>query len=151
MAALFLLDLLRRLPEEKIGADRRAEDRDEARCEGRSSIRRAGTKTPRSASPHGQMDRQNDRDIGEKAERRELQDRGILAIVEEDLEQHADQSKAERIGDELAANEHLHHGAHRAEVGAKIDDIGDQQQRRRPTRAVAVGNAGEDWLRCRDR
>ena len=49
----------------------------------------------------GHVHAEHDRDIGEQAERREFQDGGILAVVEEDLEQHAKHAEAERVGDHV--------------------------------------------------
>ena len=97
------------------------------------------------------MHAEHDRDVGEQAERRELQDSGILAVVEEDLEQHAKQAEAERVGDNFAAQEHLHDGAHRAQVGAEIDDVGEEQERdRRPQERLGVvpPEVGGDTSSC---
>ena len=85
-ASLLVLDLLGRLPEEEVGADRRAEHRDDGDDVLRVSTRAAARQARARPRPSGHDD-EHRRDIGEQRQRQPFQHRDVARIADEDLEQ----------------------------------------------------------------
>src|SRR6218665_1666033 len=104
MMAMLFLDLLTGLPEEEIGADRRAEDRDERGRIGGVELDIGYHHRPERLAP-GDMDDEQHRDIGEEGERRPFEDRGIARIAEPDLEDDAENAEQQGVERGIAAGE----------------------------------------------
>ena len=140
------LGLLRRLPEEEVGADRGTEDGDDAddivdvqgerRHEGRAHDLR-----PRHA------DHEGGGDIGEERQCRPAEVSGVAPVCQEDLEPGAEGAECHDIDETRAADQQAQRIGHRAEIGAEIDGVGDEQQRdqamQQPGRVVAADIRGD--------
>ena len=79
--------------------------------------------------------------------RRPFEDGGIARIAQHDFEDDADDAEAERVEPGIAAGEQRQRRAHRAEVRAEIDDVGDQQQRDH-VHSTGADNGGAGCGRC---
>jgi hypothetical protein len=51
-----------------------------------------------------------------------------MAVVDEDLRQHADGTEGQSVENRISADEQLKCSAHGAEVGAQVDDVRNQQE-----------------------
>ena len=125
---MLFLDFLPGLPEEEIGADRRAEDRDEGRGIGGVELDIGYHHRPERLAP-GDMDDEQHRDIGEEGEGRPFEDRGIAWIAESHLEDDAEDAEQQGVEPGIAAGQQRQRRAHGAEIGAEVDDVRHQQER----------------------
>ena len=75
------------------------------------------------------MHHEQHRDIGKEGERRPFEDCGVARIAKADFEDDAEDPEQQGIESGLASGEQGQRRTHRAEIGAEIDDIGDEQQR----------------------
>lgn len=79
------------------------------------------------------------RDIGEQRKRGEFEDGSIALIVEEDFEQQGHGTEQQGVENWVAPGQELQRRAHRAQVGAKVDHVGDEQQAyREPQQRLGV-------------
>ena len=122
-----VLGLLRGLPEEAIGRDRRAQHRDHGDdvVFAQREIRHEGAIEDQ---PPGHVHHERDGHIGEQHEAGPFQDGDIALVAGEHLEQHAADREADGIEADRAADQQLQRRGHRAEIGAEIDDIRHEQQ-----------------------
>ena len=141
-----LLRFLRRLPEEAIGRDGRAQhgnDRDDIlRLEGKIGHERVvGDRTPR------HIDRQRGGDVGEQRQAAPFQDRHISIVAGKNLQQHAGHREPDDVQMRRAMDQQCQHVPHRAQIGADVDDVGEQQQAhddpQQPGRIVRADIAGD--------
>ena len=127
MAAVLLFHFLPGLPEEQVGADRRPEDRDQrhrvvlVEVEGRDQ----GV-ADRFAPRH--MTDEHHRDIGKQRQRGPLEDAGVARVAHPHLEHDAGQPEQRGEQQHRPGHDQSQNRAHRAEVGAEVDHVGDQQQ-----------------------
>jgi hypothetical protein len=141
-----VLDLLRRLPEEQVRADRRAEHGDDhrrvflQRSRGRQECPGLDRFQERLSPRHA--DRQDDRDVGEHRERQPLEDAHRTLVREQHLRGDADGAEGEHVERLRPADDQLERFGHRADVGGDVDGVGDDQHRHQrdgqPARAHLV-------------
>ena len=122
------LGLLRGLPEEQVGADRRAEDGDDHQQEiaverDRGEQRRAQHFPPR------HMDEEGRDDIGEQRPGQELEIAGIRVVRHGDLGEQAGHAECQSVEHRPAADHEAKHLSHRGKIGGDIHRVGDHQQR----------------------
>ena len=84
-------------------------------------------KIPRSACAPIDVHQQDDAHISEQAERQPFQDMRILAVRNEDLQHDAEQGEDNHEDMLLPPPTSWRGGGHRAEVGADVEDIGDEK------------------------
>ncbi len=123
-----LLDFLRRLPEEEIGADRRAEQRDD------DGQRFAGQREPRPDDAGERLaprygDREHHGDVRQQRERQPLEVADVALVGQEHLQQQAGDAEDDRMAVLGAADDELQRVAHRCDVCGHVDRIGDHQHR----------------------
>jgi len=125
--ALQLFDLLRRLPEKQIGADRGSEDRDHGgRVRGvEYEVRNERVLEGRFPWHAGHED---DPDISEQRQCRPFQYGRISRIAQEGFKQNADDAEHDRIRLMGTADQQAERRSHGAEIGAEIDDIGREKE-----------------------
>ena len=127
LALVHLLDLLRGLPEEQIGADGGAEHGDHHQEIIGIDVR---------LRPHGRqqrraprdLHREGGRDVGEQRQRQEFQDRRIAAIGDEDLQQGRAGGEDQRVLVIEPANDQRQRLRHRGDVGGDVEGVRDDQQ-----------------------
>ena len=123
-----LFGLLRGLPEEQIGRDRGAEDRDDGgeviRAPGQFRDQHAGQCLAPRNMCKGQCG-----DVGEQAERQPFQHRYVAFVVHEDLRDHRRHAKEQDVEDGMSTNQKPGGVRHGGEVGCDIDGVGDGQHR----------------------
>ena len=124
---MLFLDFLAGLPEEQVGTDRRAQDRDHGHGVGGGPLDVWNDQGGQRLAPrHARYG--DDRDIGKQRKGRPLQDRRIALIVQRDLDRDAHDPEQQGVERRAAADQKLEGRAHGAEVRTEVDDIGDQQQ-----------------------
>ena len=147
MAAVLFLHLLPGLPEEQVGADGGPENRHQRHrvilVEGEMrhhDIENCGV--PR------HIGHQDHPGIGKQRKRGPFKHALVLLIAQHHFERDADQPDGDGEGQHWPRHDQRHHRAHRAQVCAQIDDVGDQQQHhhraQQPPRIVfthILGNA----------
>lgn len=121
------LDFLRRLPEEQVGADRRAEHGDD-----RGQVRR-GQLEPRPherAADFTPIDRhdQRDCDIREQRQCGPFEQARIAVVRHEDLQQGRQRAEEDDIEFLRTVQQQIDGCAHRREVGRDVDHVRDDQQ-----------------------
>ena len=143
---LLVFDLLRSLPEEEIGADRRAEDGDEHGEIAPRPFDVRNDKIEGDRSP-GHADGEHRRDISEEGEREPAQHGDIARVAHKDF--HEARSRRERRDIEplRAWQNQSERGAHRAEVCAEVDDIGDDEQAHQRIEETTANNRAACWRR----
>lgn len=125
---MLVLDFLRSLPEEQIRADRRAEDRDDSRPEGRLA-RKSGNEQSASEFAERNLHEHERAEIGQKREGQPFQDGNVAGVLKEYLEAGADDRKEHDVDRRLAADEEADRIPHGPEIRADIDDVRDEQER----------------------
>ena len=124
---LLFLDLLRALPEEEIGADGGAEDRDDQRqrLTRQFDLRHEGAdRHRRPVDLHGE----DHADIGQQRKGEPLQQPDIAMVGHEHDRQQGEDREGHRVQARVAAQHQLGGSPHGGEVGAEIDGVGDEQQ-----------------------
>ena len=138
------------LPEEEVGADRRAENGDHDSEIGPGEFEMRQDKIARDGQP-GHADHKHRRHIGEERQRQPPQHRGIARVAREHFEDDGDDGKAGNVENGRAGEEQAQRGGHRAKVGADIDRVGDEQQADQRDRAPAPDSDGACFRRGRAR
>jgi hypothetical protein len=149
--AVAVLDFLRGLPEEQVGADGRAQHGDHhSRVVLRRDVRRQvlpGLQRFGDGALPRHRNGQDHRDVREQGERQPLQDPHAALVRETDLGAYAERTEAEDVERMWPAGEQLHRFGHRRQVGGDVDGVGDDQQRdqreRQPPRAHLADVRGE--------
>ena len=133
MFEVHLLQFLRALPEEEIGADRGAQDGDDG---GGAAGGQAGPQPGHRCAPvHAH--RQHHQHIGKQRERQPFQDADIAVITHEDLQPQRQRGKADHERQPRQAGDQPRRFAHGRDVGRDVEDVGAQQhQHHRPHRAA---------------
>ena len=124
---LDLLDLLRSLPEEKIGADRGAEDSDNNGEIGGGPFDMRNDKMEGDRSPWHAND-EHRRDISEEREREPPQHGSIIRVAHEHFQERDENGERPHIEPLRAGQNELQSCAHRSQIGADVDDIGYDEQ-----------------------
>ena len=128
MVLLFLLDLFRGLPEEEVGADGRADHRDDEREIGWRELYPRHDGRQQQRAPVWLDDDRGD-EVRRQRECQQLQDARVVTIGDEDLEQQDADGEDHEDQDEWNPwREHLHARRHRAKVRADVDGVGDEEQ-----------------------
>jgi hypothetical protein len=70
----------------------------------------------------------NRSDIGKQRKREPAQHRGVARVAHEHFEEHRHDREADDANDGRRRDEQSHRRRHRAEIGANVDRVGDQQQ-----------------------
>ena len=140
-----VLHLLRRLPEQQEGRERRAEDGDHRRDP--ALVRRqARHEAARHAAPLDAGERGGG-EIGEQRERGPFQDGDIARVAQEHLHPDAERGEEHDVEEARPADEEAQRVAHGAEIGAQRDGVGEQDQEhaapQQRARIVPADGAGE--------
>ena len=127
VSCLHVLDLLGRLPEEEVGTDGGAEDADDHG--GGVGIRRetGPDRAQRHLTP-GNVNREQDRGVGQQGERQPLQEEDVTMIGDEHLQQQRSEHEERRHEMAIEAGDELRDFPHGGDVGGDVEGIGDQQQ-----------------------
>ena len=125
--AAHVLDLLRGLPEEEIGADRRAEDAHHHRRRGGIEREARPDRAKRHLAP-GNMDREQHRGVGEQRKGQPLQVGDIAVVGDEHLQQQRQEHEEQRHQAPIDAGDEFADFSHRRDVGGDVERVGDQQQ-----------------------
>ena len=122
-----LFDFLRRLPEKKIGADGRAENRDDHRqVFGRQREMRRH-RVRRYFAPWN-VDRQHQQHIGQQRHCEPLEVAHVASVRQEDLQQQANGAERDRVHMRRTADDEAQGIAHCGDVGGDVDRVGDDEQ-----------------------
>ena len=124
---LHVLDLLGRLPEKEVGADRRAEDADDHR--GGVGIQREmrPDRAQRHLAPR-HVNREQHGGVGQQRDGQPLQKEDVAVIGNEYLQQQCPEHEEGRHEMAIDAGDEFRDFAHGGDVGGDIERIGDQQQ-----------------------
>ena len=137
-----ILDLLRRLPEEQIRADRRAEHRDDR---GDVALRRparnaGGSTTPAPPSPRD-ADRRAPRRHRRTARASAISGRAHARVREEDLQRDADDAEADHVSGAGRRPGACNASPIAAEVGGDVDRVGERPAGRPATPSASAGSS----------
>jgi hypothetical protein len=125
--AVLLLHFLPGLPEEQVGADRRAQRGDH----GHRCLPVKGELRHHHAAQHRLgRDIRNEgyEDIGKQRKRRPLEEARVERIGDEHFKQHRNAAEEHDIKHGWSGKQQIERSRHRAEVRAEIDRVGDQQR-----------------------
>ena len=122
-----LLDLLRRLPEEEVRADGRAEHRDEHGGVF-AAARKARQQRPGEHLLQRDVHHQHRADIGQQRERQPLEERRIARKGDEDLQAEGDEREQHDVDLARAAGDQLERVAHGAKIGGDVERVGGGEQ-----------------------
>ena len=120
--------LLRRLPEKEIGADCRAENGDQRRKIG-AFERDRRPKGGADRRPFRLTDHDGRGNVGEKGKGEPFQVRDVFSVWQRDLQDERHASQRQHVSPERPRQKQFGRCGHRADIGAEIENIREQQKR----------------------
>jgi hypothetical protein len=130
-----LLRLLRRLPDEEVGGNRRPEDGDQSREEIARPLNSRQQKPFDGLAPRHMDDGQRG-DVGEQRQREPFEHADIPFVVEEDLRSHRDQTEEDHVKKARTVDQESERIRHCTEIGSDVHRIGHKQHgKHRPQQA----------------
>ena len=145
-----VLDLLRRLPEKQIRADRRPQHGDHGRPECGVGQEGWNQKTARCLGPGNVHDHRR-AEIGEQGEGEPSQHGDVASIGHEHRQDRAQRAERDHVEQGRSADQQSQRVGHCTEVGPDVDRVGDEKQRddplQQPIGIVLAQIAGDAFAR----